>query len=186
MKRAVELDPLSPIVNSNFGLCYLLARRYSEGLAQAQKTLKLNPTVFFVYDNLGWALALNGRLDEAIETWKHSYSIGHHYHALAELAYGYAIKGDREQALKVVAQLRDLEQHGTRVWPLGHAYIELALGNKQEAIAWLERGAAENDSAILNYIKTLPPLDPLRGDPRFERLVNEIVPPKGGGQLGAH
>jgi len=85
-----------------------------------------------------------------------------------------------------VAQLRDLEQHGTRVWPLGHAYIELGLGNKEEAIAWLERGAAENDSTILNFIKTLPLLDPLRGDPRFERLVNEIVPPKGGGQLGAH
>ena len=186
MKRAVELDPLSPIVNANFGLCYLLARRYPEGLAQLVKTVKSDPTAFFVYDGLGWALALNGRLDEAIETWKQGYSIGHHYHALAELAYGYAIKGDREQALKVVAQLRDLEQHGTGVWPLGHAYIELALGNKQEAIAWLERGAAENDSAILNYIKTLPPLDPLRGDPRFERLVNEIVPPKGGGQLGAH
>ena len=186
MKRAVELDPLSPIVNANFGLCYLLARRYPEGLAQLEKTVKSDPTAFFVYDGLGWALALNGRLDEAIETWKHSYSIGHHYHSLAELAYGYAMKGDREQALKVVAQLRDLEQHGTGVWPLGHAYIELALGNKQEAIAWLERGAAENDSAILNYIKTLPPLDPLRGDPRFERLVNEIVPPKGGGQLGAH
>src|SRR5438552_6624056 len=181
MKRAVELDPLSPIVNANFGLCYLLARRYPEGLAQLVKTVKSDPTAFFVYDGLGWALALNGRLDEAIETWKHAYSIGHHYHSLAELAYGYAIKGDREQALKVVAQLRDLEQHGTRVWALGHAYIELALGNKQEAIAWLERGAAENDSAILNYIKTLPPLDPLRGDPRFERLVNEIVPPKGGG-----
>ena len=155
-------------------------------LAQLQKTVKSDPTASFVYDDIGWALALTGRLDEAIETWKHGYSIGHHYHSLAELAYGYAIKRDREQALKVVAQLRDLEQHGTRVWPLGHAYIELALGNKQEAIAWLERGAAENDSAILNYIKTLPPLDPLRGDPRFERLVNEIVPPKGGGQLGAH
>ena len=88
--------------------------------------------------------------------------------------------------MKFLAQLRDLEQRGTGVWPLGHAYIELALGNRQEAIAWLERGAAENDSAILNYIKTLPVLDPLRGDPRFERLVNEIVPPKGGGQLGAH
>jgi TolB-like protein/predicted Zn-dependent protease len=176
IKRAVELDPLSPIVNSNLGVCYLLAHRYQEGLAQLQKTQKLNPTVFFVYDHLGWALALTGHLDEAIETWKHGYSIGHHYQALAELAYGYAIKGDRDQALKVVARLRDLEQHGTRFWPLGHAYIELGLGNKQEAIAWLERGAAENDSAILSLIKTLPVLDPLRGDPRFEHLVAELVP----------
>jgi serine/threonine protein kinase/tetratricopeptide (TPR) repeat protein len=186
MKRAVALDPLSPIVNANFGFCYLLARRYPEGLAQLEKTVKSDPTAFFAYDGLGWALELTGRLDEAIETWKKGYSIGHHHHSLAALAYGYAMKGDREQALKVVAQLRDLEQHGTGVWPLGHAYIELALGNRQEAIAWLERGAAENDSTILNYIKTLPPLDPLRGDRRFERLVNEIVPPKGGGRLGAH
>ena len=58
MKRAVELDPLSPIVNANFGLCYLLAHRYPEGLAQLQKTVKSDPTVFFVYDGLGWASRL--------------------------------------------------------------------------------------------------------------------------------
>jgi len=69
-----------------------------------------------------------------------------------------------------------LEQRGTRAWPLGHAWIALSLGDKDEAMTWLERGAAENDSTILNYIKVLPILDPLRGDRRFERLVNELFP----------
>jgi hypothetical protein len=50
------------------------------------------------------------------------------------------------------------------------------LGDKDEAMSWLERGARENDSTILNYIKVMPVLDRLRGDPRFERLVNQLFP----------
>jgi len=142
-----------------------------------QRTLMSEPTFLPAQNALGLALLLNGHLDEAIKTWKHAYGFGHHYHSLASLAYGYGLNGDRDQALQARTQLETLEQRGAPAWPMGHALIEIALGNKDEAIAWLERGGAENDSSVLNFIRILPGLDPLRGDPRFEKLAKELVPP---------
>jgi eukaryotic-like serine/threonine-protein kinase len=179
MKRAVELDPLSAITRTNFGMCYLLARRYPEAIAQLQKSLELDPSLFPVHNHLGMALLLSDRVDEAMGIWKHAYELGKDYHALAALAYGYARKGDRAQALQVLRQLEELEQHGTRAWPLDRALVYLALGDKDHALQWLQGGAAENDSTVTDNIKVLPMLDPLRGDPRFDRLVSELIPPVG-------
>ena len=179
MKRAIGLDPLSAITRTKLGMCYLLARRYPEAIAQLQKCLELEPNFFPAYNDLGMALLLSDRADEAIATWKHAYEGGRQYHSLAGLAYGYARKGDRAQAFQILRQLEESEGHGTRAWPLGRALVYLALGDKDHALQWLQRGATENDSTVTNNIRVLPMLDSLRGDPRFDRLVNELVPPAG-------
>ncbi len=177
IKCAAELDPLNAITQANCATCYLLARHYREAIAQSQKALELEPHCFPALNGLGMALLLNGRTDEGIEAFKRAYSVGNRYHALASLAYAYARKGDRAQALQALGQMEDLENQGTRAWPLDHAMICVALGDKDQAVQWLERGATENDSTVTNNIKVLPMLDPLRGDARFERLLTELAPP---------
>ncbi|HEY2714453.1 MAG TPA: protein kinase [Chthoniobacterales bacterium] len=177
IKCAAELDPLNAITQANYATCYLLARHYLEAIAQSQKSLELEPHCFPALNTLGMALLLNGRTDEGIETFKRAYGIGDCYHSLASLAYAYARKGDRVEALQALGQLENLENQGTRAWPLGHAMIHAALGNKDRAMQWLERGATKNDSTVTNNIKVLPMLDPLRGDARFERLLTELIPP---------
>src|ERR1700756_3116623 len=52
-KRAVELDPLSPIINSDLGRTLTMARRYDEAIAQLRKTLEIDPTLWVARFNLG-------------------------------------------------------------------------------------------------------------------------------------
>ena len=52
--------------------------------------------------------------------------------------------------------------------------LYLSLGNRDEAIRWLE----QDDSLNVTWIKVDALLDPLRGDPRFQALVQKVVGPK--------
>jgi len=52
-KRAVELDPLSLVINADLGANYYYARRYDEAIAQMRKTLEMDPGYYFAYITLG-------------------------------------------------------------------------------------------------------------------------------------
>jgi hypothetical protein len=56
--------------------------------------------------------------------------------------------------------------------------LYLSLGNRDEAIRWLERAIADHQGLNITWIKVDPLLDPLRSDPRFEALVQQVLAPK--------
>ena len=93
---------------------------------------------------------------------------------MADLGRAYALKGEREKALQLFTQMRELEQRGI-VWSFGFALVYLGLGDKSEAVNRLERSYQNKEAAKISLIKVEPLLDPLRGNPRFEKLANEIV-----------
>jgi tetratricopeptide (TPR) repeat protein len=70
MKRAIELDPLSLINNSDLGITYYMAHRYDEAIEQQRKTLEMDPGWYYAHWNLGQALELKGALDAAIEEYQ--------------------------------------------------------------------------------------------------------------------
>ena len=55
LKRAVELDPLSLVINSNLGVAYIHAGRLDEAIAQLRKTVELDGTFYYARYNLGQA-----------------------------------------------------------------------------------------------------------------------------------
>ena len=65
-KRALELDPVSPIINADLGTVYTLARRYDEAIAQLRNTVETYPDFYWGHRFLGWALELNAASGEAI------------------------------------------------------------------------------------------------------------------------
>jgi len=82
------------------------------------------------------------------------------------------ISGRREDALKIVAQLKHpAQQKFIPSWSIATIYI--GLDNKDEAFAWLEKAFADRLS-IMVYIQTDPVLDPLRSDPRFQVLAHRM------------
>jgi len=91
------------------------------------------------------------------------------------LAHAYALKGEREKTLQLLTQMKEFEQRGP-LWAFGFALAYLGLGDKNEAINWLERSYQNKEAAKISLIKVEPMLDPLRGDPRFEKLANQVVP----------
>jgi TolB-like protein/Tfp pilus assembly protein PilF len=177
IKTALSLDPLWANTSTYLGFVYMQARRYPEAIAQLRKTLQFEPNYSFANDVLGCACSLDGRLDEAIELWKKSYDVEKNYHSLTFVGYGFGRKGDRDKALQVLGQLQELEKSGTHIWIYGYGLIYLGLGDRDKAIECLERSWQTREPAtFIPFIRVDPMLDPLRGDPRFEKLANKIVP----------
>ena len=173
-KRALELDPVSPIINADLGTVYTLARRYDEAIAQLRDTVEMNPQFYGGHRCLGWALELKGATGEAIAEYHKAFELSDDPMMLAMLAHAEASIGKQNQARQILGQLTE-EAKARYVPAYAFAVIYLALGENDHALDWLEQAARDHDGFYINLIKVEPFLDPLRGDPRFETLVSRIL-----------
>ena len=176
IKRAIELDPLSAIYYANLAESYRMARRYPEAIAQARKTIELEQRFSYGHGVLGSAFDISGQFDQAISEYEKAYELSHDFHILGVLGHAYGLKGDRAKAVQLLEQLQDLEQQDS-IWNYSVALIYLALDEKNEALNRLEQSYRAGESGSISYIKVEPMLDLLRGDPRFQRLVDRVIPP---------
>jgi TolB-like protein/Flp pilus assembly protein TadD len=176
-KRAVELDPLSLIINADLSRMFFFARRYDEAEAQARKTLEMDSRFFRGHYYLGAALEFKGHLPEAIPEFQKAFDLNHDPYSLAMLGQAYARNGQTEEARNLLTQLNE-KAKSQFVAPYAIALILTGLGEKERAIDELEGAYREGESNFLFIIKVDPMLDDLRGDPRFEALVQKIVAPK--------
>jgi len=172
-KRAVELDPLSLIINADLGADYLTARRYDEAIEQLRKTINMDPRFYYARWNVAEALELKGKLREALPEYKKAVELDDDPFVLALLGQAYAKLGQRDEALKILAQLPQLAAQ-RYVPSYSFAILHMALGEKDKAIDWLERGYDERAGLDLIFIKVDPMLDPLQGEPRFKALVQKV------------
>ncbi len=172
-KRAVELDPLSLIINADLGQDYFYQRRYDEAIEQLRRTLEIDSRFYYAHWNLGEALELKGQLREALAEYKKAAELDDDPGLLGLIAQAYAKLGERDEARKILDQMQQL---ATRryVPAYGFALVHMALGEKDNALEWLERSYHDRDGFEIAFIKVDPMLDPLRGDPRFEALVQKI------------
>lgn len=176
MKRALDLDPLSLIANADLGRAYLCARRFDEGIAQLRKTLELDRNFYVAHWMLGQGLEFKGLTNAAIVEYENAHRLDDDPYVLGLLGHAYAVSGRRDDALKMLAQLND-ESARRYVGAYRFAIVYLGLGNKEEAIRWLGKGFQDRAGYEIGFIRVDPTLDPLRGDPRFEKLADQIVPP---------
>jgi serine/threonine-protein kinase len=174
-KRAVELDPLSLVIIADLGVDYYYARRYDEAIAQLRKLLEMDPGYYFAYVTLGEALEMKGARDAAIAEYQKARALNDDPLVPALLAHAYGLSGNKMEAEKILDQLKALSKSRyVSAYTFSLAY--LGLGNKEEALRWLEQSYQDRAGADVGWIRVDPLLDPLRGDPRFEALAEKIVP----------
>jgi TolB-like protein/Flp pilus assembly protein TadD/class 3 adenylate cyclase len=175
-KRAVELDPLSLVVNTDLAVDYTMARRYPEAIEQFNKILAMDQRFYYARWAFGLALQCNGQLPEAIAQYKKAAELTDDPMVLAWLAQAYAKAGQRDEALKLLAQMEELAtKRYVGAWSF--AIVHLALGEKGKAIDELERAYLERSDPFVTFIKVSPLFDPLRGDPRFQALLAKAFSP---------
>jgi TolB-like protein/Tfp pilus assembly protein PilF len=173
MKRAEELDPLSPIVGVNTGMAHYFAREYDAAIEQYRKTLGLDPQFFLTHLWLGHALEQKGLYPEAMSAYQQALALSkRHPRVLASLGHAYAMTGRRNDALKVLDELMQMQKR-RYVQPFSIALLYTGLGEKDKAFIWLEKSYAERDYR-LSWLKVDPQLDSLRADPRFAELLGRI------------
>ena len=172
-KRAIELDPLSLICNADLAWVYFNARRYDETEAQARKTLEMDPRFYVAHYYLGEALQFKGKLTDATAEYQKSFESNNDPFSLAMLGQACARQGKTDEARKILARLRE-QAKSQYISPYAFAVVLTALGDKARAIDELERGY-DDTGFYISLIKVDPLFDDLRGDPRFEALVQKIA-----------
>jgi TolB-like protein/Tfp pilus assembly protein PilF len=177
VKRAVELDPLSPVINTDLGTTFYYARRYDESARQLRKALEIDPTFFYAHFNLGIALQAKGDLSGAIAEYEKAKQLSDNTFVSTLCAQAKAQAGDKDAALRMLGDLDKISQ-SREVVGYYRALLYLSLNNKDEALRWLEQGFKERDGADISWINVDPLLDSLHGDPRFEALVQKVTAPK--------
>jgi TolB-like protein/Tfp pilus assembly protein PilF len=175
-ERAHELDPLSLIINASYASSLSGVGRYDDAIKQARKTLELDPELVPGHEILGQTYEDEGKLDEAIAEYRKANEIGPTPSNFAMLAHAYAKTGRTAETRKILDKLADLSaQQYVGAYPL--AIVHLALGEKEEALHLLDQSFVERDvllQGLFGSIKIDKRLDPLRHDPRFQRLVERF------------
>jgi tetratricopeptide (TPR) repeat protein len=136
---------------------------------------------YYAHWQLGLACGLKGNYPEAIAELEKAVSLSHDPVPMGILAYRYGLTGRKAEAEKILDQLHQMrEEHYTAAY--GLALACLGLGEKEQALHWLELGYQEHSGYDLGYIRIDPLLKTLHGDPRFEALAEKIIPTHDFGQ----
>jgi TolB-like protein/DNA-binding winged helix-turn-helix (wHTH) protein/Tfp pilus assembly protein PilF len=172
MRHAQELDPLSLIINANLGAAFAFGRSYDEAIEQCLRTLDMDPHFFPARLNLALAYQGKGMFEENVTVLEKVAAEFSDPQSVAWLAHGYALVGKRAEALKIMAELNQLSKRAY-VSSYDVAMVYAALGQKDRAIAELER-AYEEHSTGLKWLRVDWRFDDLRSDPRFQKLLRRM------------
>jgi len=169
-RTAQLLEPSLPIRHAVFIWLEAHRRNWASAVTAYEKAVAFDSTYAASYQWGAIALEGAGRLDDAISAIRRSIEISDsgpiHLAALARLL---AIKGDTAQARAVLAQT--LRANVIPYYEV--AKVHLALGDRREALRWLER-AYEARSHSMVFLRIDPHLAPFQGDPAFEALAKKV------------
>lgn len=172
---AQQLDPASLFVLTRAGAAYFFAGRVEEAMAIWKRALELDPTHPDVgllpgrsYVKLGMNRDAVAVLEKALIFTERDPLV------MGALAHAYARAGRREEAMKLVGELKRvderLETEGKSIPRFSFIWAYAGLGDKEQALAWLEKAYYERRDRVF-LLNVDPLLDPLRSDPRFKDLV---------------
>ena len=173
LRRALQLDPLSPIAQTAMGGCLYRMRRYDEAAETLRGTLQSNPEFGHAHWSLGRVLLEQGLHEEALQQFEDAARImGPISAALCELGYCHGRMGRRDLAQVTIQELQRLTER-TWVSPVNVALVYTGLGEAETAIEHLEE-ALEKRIRQLVWVNVDPRFDALRPHPRFEQLIARV------------
>ncbi len=167
---AEKLDPVSPITSYVATAAYLANDQIDDAITEGQRTLQLDPNYFYLDSELAAAYREKGNFAEAIALYTKAQEANNL--PSSGLAITYLRMGRQVEARNILAQLLQAREKRYVSAPL-IAAVYVALGDKEEAFHWLERGFAEH-SGILQWIAFLREFRPLHSDARFPHLLRRI------------
>src|SRR6266550_1152463 len=173
MKRALELEPASLVMNTFMGATLYYAGRYDEAIDQCRRTIQMDPNFAVAHWHLGLAYEQKQVLDAATEEFKKAISLsGGSPLMRAALGRAYAEAQEKHEANKMLDELNELaKQQYVSAYEVATIYV--ALGNKEQAFQLLEQAYGEH-SFHLVYLNVSPQFKPISSDRRFQDLVQRI------------
>jgi serine/threonine protein kinase len=172
-RRALELDPLSLIINAGRGWVHFFRRDYDVAIDAFRKAIALDETFGPSHVWLSWALVKTGQFPEAIaEAEKGVTFSGVKGDARAAQAYVHAAAGDTGRAEALLGDLVAASRERF-IQPYFIAMTYAALGRPDDAFHWLRR-SVELRAHYLVLLKVDPRMDVLRSRPEFAAIAAAV------------
>jgi len=172
MARARQLDPLSLIMDADYGAILYFAREYDRAIEQFRAVLEMEPD-FPRAHMVIYAFVEKGQFAEALaelDRWQHDRDAPWTW---GLRAYVYGRQGQRAQARRAMRQLEKLNRHQNMdpaILLVAHIGVEK---NADGSFVWLQKAYAEH-STDLTALKVDPTYDPLRSDARFQAVLQKM------------
>ena len=149
------------------------ARQYDRAIQQLQKSLELDPNYPVARWILGLVYRKLGRYEEAIVEGEKAVELsGGSPLMQAALAQTYGTAGMTKEALEILDRLTSRAAQ-ENVAPYFLAGIHVGTMDNDRALEWLGKAYEENSHWLL-YLHIDPSMDTLRGDPRFDKLIERV------------
>ena len=173
MRKALTLDPLQAVYSRWLARLMLFSGDYDKAIAQGRKTMDLNPDYAYSYLDIGSAYLEQGQPETALQWFQRGQGLESSVRSYdAFIVRALAPLGRREEADEILGRLEEQSKQQyvrSEIMAMGYA----AVGDLDRAFASLER-AFQVRSAGLIYLHVDPGYKPLRPDPRFRQLVEQI------------
>jgi len=183
LRGALESDPLDTGIRCWLGIMLLLGRDYDAGIGEASYMRELEPNSCWppfiegiAYRQKYYEESLRGRIradfaEKAIAGHRRAVELAPGAeHLLAWLGFALGVCGRKAEARRILKQFQRSERY---ILPTNFAHVYLGLGEIDATFEWLDRAVEERDQnmmPILSYAH----FDPLRSDPRFDRLLRKM------------
>jgi serine/threonine protein kinase/tetratricopeptide (TPR) repeat protein len=173
IRKAVELDPLTPLFQAHLGWILHCSGDDDQALRVLQSALELHPDDYYVQRIRLYACCTGKRRELAAEL---QHVIGRHTSnkqvATGLEGFACAVAGDFDQARKILEGLLAQPRIDASIgYFIGVIYC--LLGEKEQAIDWFEK-AYEEKLGILIILGGDPIFAPLRSEPRFQALLRKL------------
>jgi tetratricopeptide (TPR) repeat protein len=173
IKRAIELDPLSPIINMQRAYVYYASREYGQAIKQFKKALELHPNFYVNHEILAYTYSYMNMHEEAIRAAQKANALSENPRNIIALGYVYAMAGKKDKALQILDSMMKLSNQKLIQIAVYIALLYISLNDNDHAFHWLEKAYEQRDY-WLTLAKVEPRFDPVRSDPRFIELLKKI------------
>jgi TolB-like protein/Flp pilus assembly protein TadD len=171
-ERARQLDPLSMIIAADNGVILYSSRQYDRAIEKFRSVLAMDPN----FSRTG--MVMNAYVEKGLfakalaDVEQRRRANGDGPWTWAVLTYIYGRSGQQVQARSALEKLQQLNRR-QQIDPAAIAWGYIAVGDKEQALAWLEKAYAQH-SPVLVALKVEPGYDSLRSDPRFQDLLRRV------------
>jgi len=168
---AAQLDPVSPYVVESVASYYSDIGRYDTAFEQYRSALALEPNFGLAHQDLGDAYLFRGKCENAIQQLRLANEAMPGPRRMARLGFAYGVCGHTAEARKILRDFLNEPRRGA-IPALAIAEIYLGLGDKEQAVPWLEKAIDERDLEV--NLKSDAHFESLRSDPRFLDLLRRM------------
>jgi serine/threonine protein kinase/Tfp pilus assembly protein PilF len=173
IKRAEELDPLSPIMTTNVGWVLFFKGRHDEAIEECEKALALDQNFVLAHFVLGNVYCQKGTFATAIAEYQRvRMLVGYSPLGLGGLGYTYARSDSIHEARKTLEELLAYKEQNYLV-SYEIALVYNGLMERDTALAWLEQAFEERNRFVVD-MNIDPALQNLRSFPRFKSLLQKM------------